>query len=416
MNAVNMKCIKCGNVYELKQYYNCFVCGGILQIQYNYEHSKNYKFKKIKGIMKFIDFLPITEKFFLTLGEGDTPLVKADYLAKWLGLKNLYIKNEGCNPTGSFKDRSIAVAISKAVEFGANTMIISSSGNGGASAASYAAKAGLNCVVVVPVGTPINKVNQAIMYGGYVVMVEGPYSNSFHVARKAAKNYGWVNLTTTFANPYVVEGNKTITFEIIETMDTAVPDWVVIPVGDGPVLVGVWWGFLQLKKTGLISKVPKIAGIQAERCSPIVRAFEKGDKKVQPWTMKADTIATGIADTLEGYNDDGSLALECIRQSKGHALSVTEDEIWNSVVTLARAEGIFAEPTGAVSILGIKKMIAKGLITSKDAVVALITGNGLKTPELPSNYNIEPPVIRDAVELGELTFEKRADLFESRVI
>jgi threonine synthase len=411
MNAVNMKCLKCGDVHELKQYYNCRNCGGILQVQYNYEHLINYEFNKVKGIMRFIDFLPVNKNCFLTLGEGDTPFIKAHHLARWLGLKNLYLKNEGCNPTGSFKDRSIAVAISKAMEFGANTMIISSSGNGGASAASYAARAGMNSVVVVPVGTPINKVNQAIMHGAHVVMVKGPYSNSFHVARKAAENYGWVNLTTTFANPYVVEGNKTIAYEIIESMNTVVPDWVVIPVGDGPVLVGVWRGFLELKKLGLISRLPKIVGIQAERCSPIVSAFERGEAEVRPWKMNADTIATGIADTLEGYNDDGTLALKCIRKSKGYALSVTEEEIWNSVITLARAEGVFAEPTGAVSVMGIRKMIAQGLITSEDTVVALITGNGLKTPELPPNYSIEPPVIYDADELEDLTLEKNCRPF-----
>jgi threonine synthase len=406
MNAINMKCLKCGKIHGLKQFYNCSNCGGILQVQYsynNFEKKFNYPVSDsvLKGITRFIDLLPVEKDSFLTLGEGDTPLIKSHNLAERLSLKNLYLKNEGCNPTGSFKDRSMAVAVSKAVEFGAKTTIISSSGNGGASAASYSARAKMKSLVLVPVGTPINKVNQAIIYGANVVMVRGTYSNSFHVAKKAAKKYGWVNLTTTFLNPYVVEGNKTIAYEIIQSMDAQVPDWVIVPVGDGPILVGLWRGFLELKENGIISKLPKLAGIQAERCSPVVTAFENGESEVSPWLKDTDTIATGIADTLEGYSQDGTLTLECIRRSNGYALSITEKEIWDSVVLLAVAEGVFSEPTGAVSIMGIKKMIAKGLITPKDTVVALITGNGLKHPVLPPSCSIQPPIIDDVDSLED---------------
>ncbi|AYO29210.1 threonine synthase [Biomaibacter acetigenes] len=406
MKAIYMKCVKCGNQQQLSQNYSCKQCGGILQIQYDYSNSEIRKKSERIGLLKYADYLPVNAEYFVTLGEGDTPLLKANHLGRWLGLKKLYLKDEGCNPTGSFKDRSVAVGISKTLEFGANTIIIASSGNGGASAAAYAAKAGLRAVVIVPADTPINKVNQAIMYGAQVIKVEGPYSNSYHVAKKAAENYGWVNLTTTFINPYIVEGNKTIAYEIVESLGWTVPNWIVVPVGDGPVLVGIWRGFMDLKAVGAISRLPKIAAVQAERCAPIVRAFENGKDTVDPWTMGAGTIASGIADTLDGYSEDGTLTLKCIRESEGYAVSLSEEEIWESVVTLARAEGVFAEPTGAVSVIGMRKMIAQGLMTSNETVVAIITGNGLKTPHLPPNYSHEPQVVKDADELNGLILER----------
>lgn len=403
MKTVGLKCTKCGAMEELRNVYNCPKCGGILEVEYDYGTlPQSLSTPGATGIWRFLELLPVNQKFCTTLGEGNTPLLKASQLGAVLGVDNLYFKNEGCNPTGAFKDRPMAVGISKALESGAHTVITASSGNGGASLAAYAARFNLKSVVVVPVNTPLNKVNQAIMHGAKLVKVNGPYSNSFHIAKAAAEKFGWVNMTTTFINPYTMEGNKTISYEIIESLGKNVPDWILMPVGAGPMLVGIWRGLLDLKRMGLIEKLPKLAAVQSERCSPIDRAFREGEREVKSWEGECNTIASGIADALNGYSQDGTLTLKCILESGGNVVTVNEDEIWESVSALAKYEGIYAEPTGAVTVMAVRKLIKQGIISSHHTVVSIVSGNGLKSSMLSPDIKVEPPVVESVEEMEAL--------------
>lgn len=379
MPAKRLRCIQCDHTFQISQLYNCPDCGGILKVEYDYEniHINEVGFKKCV-LSRYSSLLPINENMIVTMGEGDTPLTEALHLGKWLGLENLYIKNEGCNPTGSFKDRPISVGISKARDFGVKTVIISSSGNAGASVAAYAAKAGMEAIVLVPEGTPIPKILQTIAYGAQIVMVKGTFSHAFNIASLAAEKLGWANLATTFLNPYTVEGNKTIAYEIIESLNGKVPDFIIIPLGDGPLLVGIWWGFNDFYKLGYINKLPKLIGVQADACAPIAIAFSKQRQEVEPWHGKYKTLASGIADSLEGYASDGNLVLSIIKDSNGYITTVSEKEIIESVYMLARLEGVYAEPSGAVTIKAIQKMVSQGFINPDDIVVSIVTGHGLK--------------------------------------
>lgn len=403
MEAVGLRCIKCGKRTELVTNYSCESCGGILEVEYDYNNIPKLVNKHVaKGLWRFAELLPVNSKFCTTLGEGDTPLLKASKLARWLGLENLYLKNEGCNPTGSFKDRPMTVGISKALESGIKTAITASSGNGGASLAAYAARFGLRAIVVVPEKTPLAKVNQALIHGAQLVKVRGAYSNSFHVAKEAAEKFGWINMTTTFINPYTVEGNKTISYEIIESLEGKTPDWIFIPVGAGPMLVGIWRGMLELKTMGRISKLPKLVAVQSERCCPIEEAFRKGAEEVEPWEGECNTVASGIADALRGYSQDGTLTLKAVNESGGSVVTVSEEEIWQSVKLVAATEGIYAEPTGGVAAMAIRKLIAQGIISYEQTVVGIISGNGLKSSQLPPSFQKQPPVVDCIKDMEDL--------------
>lgn len=376
MPAKGLVCNKCGRTFPLAPIYFCRECGGILIV--DYDNEKLDIDESNHNIMsRYSNFLPIDIRTLVSLGEGDTPLTRAPQLAKWLGIKELLIKNEGCNPTGSFKDRPISIGISKARDFGFDTVVIASSGNAGASVGAYAAKAGLRSIVMVPEGTPLPKILQTLSYGAQIVMVKGNFSFCFNLAKKAAENLKWANLATTFLNPFTTEGNKSIAYEIIEDMRKKVPDVIAIPLGAGPLLAGIWWGFKDLYKLGHIKKLPRLIGVQAEMCAPIAKAFAENGK-VQPWRKKYKTKASGIADSMDGYSSEGDLVIDIVKESRGFITTVTESEIEESVYVLAQLEGIYAEPSGAVTVKAVQKMANQGWIKPSDCVVAIVTGNGLK--------------------------------------
>lgn len=330
-----------------------------------------------KEMWDYIDFLPVEERNnVVSLGESISPLLEAKNLEKQLGLDNLYIKDYARNTTGSFKDRPNSVGISKAKEFGIDTIVIASSGNASSSAAAYAAKGNMRCIVFVPESTPKEKLVQARVYQAEVFKVKGHYSNAFRLAMEATSKYGWYNVTTTYLNPYTVEGNKVVAYELFEQI--GVPDFIFVPIGAGPLLYGTLKGFKELKMMGKIEKYPKMVGVQAARCSPIVEAFEKNQREVKGWTKEIPTIASGINDPLIGYENDGSLTLEAIYQSKGYGVKLQEEAILESIHSLAKEEGIFAEPAGAVGLGGVKQLVEKGVIKPADKVVVLVTGHGLK--------------------------------------
>jgi threonine synthase len=385
VHAKGLVCRECKTTYPLENLYNCAQCKGPLEVIYDYDRIKpiisSMFGRRQTNIWKYAELLPIKEtSCMISLGEGGTPLIKACNIAQRLGMSNLFMKLESHNPTGSFKDRPTSVAVSKAIEEKANTIVIASSGNAGASAAAYAARAGLKCIVYVPEKTPTNKIEQTLSYGAEVIKIAGTYSNSFRAALESSERPRWVNVTSTFLNPYTVEGDKTVAYEIWEQMGKNVPDWVVIPIGAGPLLVGVYKGFTELAALGLASKLPRMIGVQAKSCAPIVDAFNKGSKTVEAWLQKIDTVATGIADPLIGYPQDGTITLSTIRKSAGLAIAVDDEDILDAGRRLAKEEGIFAEPTSAASLASVQKLVNEGIISTTDTVIVVITGNGLKTP------------------------------------
>jgi len=396
MFATKLKCLRCGKEYPIFTKYNCSKCKGILDVEYDYEAMKKkeigsrFAVKTNEGIWRFKDFLPVEKKeSIVTLREGDTPLFRSDRLGALMNLSNFYLKDETRNPTGSFKDRPISCAISKAKEEGKNTVITSSSGNAGVAVASYAAKAAMKAVILVPSTTPRNKLLSIVCSGGILIKIKGTTSDCFNLTRELSGKYEWANLTSTFLNPFATEGDKTVAYELYLELGRA-PDWIVVPVGAGPLLAGIYKGYKELKKLGLVDKLPAMTGVQAKGCAPIVRAFERGEREVRAWGTP-HTIASGIADPLQGYSDDGTLTLDIIKESGGVAVAVNDDDLIESVQKLSRFAGIFSEPTGASSVASLRELKKRGVLKEKDAVVCMVTGSGFKDSHTIQEHVEIPP-------------------------
>jgi threonine synthase len=358
--------------------------------------------KKNKRGWNKTDLLPVHPEYVVSIGEGNTPLIKADKLARRIGIEKLLLKGEYCNPTGSFKDRPVSVGISKALEFKYKKVVVASSGNGAASVAAFAAKAGLKALIFIPEATATEKIRQAAFYGAKVIKVEGPYSNSFRLAKEVSQKTGeFLNLTTTFINPYTVEGDKLVAYELFAQMDGIVPDSIFVPIGAGPLLVGIFKGFEELKSMGVIDKLPKMVGVQAEGCSPIARAFIEGRQEVES-DDNPSTVAGGICDGLTGYSKDGTYTLSTIRRSKGFALHCNDQSILEAQRWLSEDEGVFVEPSSATAITGIMRSVQENMTGRGETVVALLTGHGLKDM-VNVKLNIDVPTVpNDVSKLLEL--------------
>ncbi len=320
-----------------------------------------------KGLInRYRNYLPISDSTrIITLCEGDTPLIKADNLAREIGLSaNIYLKYEGLNPTGSFKDRGMTMAVTKAVEEGASAVICASTGNTSASAAAYSAKAGIKCHVLIPDGhIAMGKLSQAMMYGANIIAINGNFDEALNAVREISKNYP-VTLVNS-VNPYRIEGQKTGAFEIIDALEDA-PDYHFIPVGNAGNITAYWKGYKEYYKNKKCSKLPKMMGIQAEGAAPIVR----GHKIDNP-----ETIATAIR---IGNPASWKFAENARDESKGTIDMVSDDKILNAYRMLTRFEGIFAEPGSCASVAGLIKL--KDHVKSGSNVVCILTGNGLKDP------------------------------------
>ena len=379
-----LECINCKSEYPMDEMlYNCKKCGDLLEVKLDLEDLKR-KLEKVDwkrrsiSVWKYREFLPISdESKIITLQEGGTPLYKCERLAERLGIKNLYVKNEGANPTGSFKDRGMTVGVSKALEFNVKTVICASTGNTSASLAAYAARAGLNCVVLIPHGKiALGKLSQAMMYGAKVVAVKGNFDIALKIVVNASKTFGLYLLNSI--NPFRIEGQKTAAFEICEQLGWKAPDRIIIPVGNAGNITAYWKGFKELEAIEIIKELPRMTGVQASGASPIVNAFANGNEGIEP-VSDPETIATAIR---IGNPVNWKRALKAIRESGGVAVTVTDDEIIYAQKLLARAEGIFVEPASAASIAGLKKLIESGEIGSEETVVCIATGHGLKDPEV----------------------------------
>lgn len=375
MQYYKLCCTTCEKVYDALPIYHCENCEGVLKVTYNSSGLDNPNVK----LSESFDFLPLTKEEKVTLGEGNTQIIKATSLSNRLGNINVYLKCEFSNPTGSFKDRPVSIGISKAVSFGFKKVVAASSGNGASSVAAYAAKANLESLILVPENTPQEKVLQTLSYGAKVVKVKGSYSNCFSLAKELSEKKDYYNVTTTFYNPYTVEGDKTIGYEIIEDLYNTKIDYIFVPIGVGPLLVGIYEGFKDYKRINPEIEMPQMVGVQATGNKPIVEAFEKKRDTVFCET-NPDTIAGGIADGLVGYEKEGSYTLNYIKKSNGFAIDVTDKEIMEAKKILARVEGLFVEPSAAASLAGLIKGM-KHIACNKSHsinVVLVLTGHGLK--------------------------------------
>lgn len=407
--SLGLKCHSCSAEFDYSVLYECPLCNGVLDVKYDYENIRmSNEFtkafcKQYESMWRFACVLPLVQhEAIVSLGEGNTPLTKSQELGYRIGIRNLFMKNESTNPTASFKDRPVSVGISLAKQFGAKGIVVASSGNASASTAAYAARAGFSCLVVVPEGTTAAKVSQAQTCGATVVSVPGPYSNSYKIAKAASEHLGLTNLATTFLNPFTVEGNKTVAFELWEQLGHRVPDWVVVPIGAGPLLVGILKGFEELKMLGVSDRVPSMIGVQSEAVHPIEDAFLAGCNDVKEWLLTGRTVAGGIADPLIGYSKDGTLTLDAIKRSGGHCLHVNDDEVLDMGRELAQVEGLFVEPTSATAIAAIKRLTSEGLIRKDDTTVAILTGHGLKTVDAYLTVEASIPVIDSLSDILKL--------------
>lgn len=368
-------CVSCGKRYEALPELSTCSCGGILDILYDYDYIRSAireGFGDGRSMWRYRAFLPVEEDTPAPpLRVGCSPLYDAPRLAKELGLARLLIKDDGQNPTSSLKDRASAVAVAKAFEAGARVVACSSTGNAASSLAGAGAAAGLSTFIFVPERAPEGKVSQLLIFGANVVSVRGTYEEAFRLSSEAIGEYGWYNRNAA-VNPYLIEGKKTVSFEIAEQMRRDVPDYVAVSVGDGCTIAGVWKGFKDLYAVGLIDRLPMLISVQASGCCPINRAARSG-KPIEPaeGNTLADSIAVGVPRNAEK-------AIAAISESGGVTVEVTDEEILDAMRVLGRSCGVFGEPAGAAGTAGLIKAVRERLIPGDAEVVSIVTGNGLK--------------------------------------
>ncbi len=411
--ATNLSCLKCGKEYPLaKMLEGCPRCKtdklvANLDVKYDYDSIANTLSKSIlkkrkgqHGLWKYKELLPVkSKKCMVTLGEGNTPLIKCNHLGRKIGIKNLYIKDESRNPTWSFKDRHCCVAIAKGLEFGAKIVSVSSYGNMGASTAAYAARAGIPCIVFVPSFIPQNMLTWLQVYGAMVVPItttEGRWMLESECLKKFESWYSAGTFTSPMPvyNPYGVEGNKTIAFEIHEQMRKT-PDKVIVPTSYGGGLWGIWKGFKELSILDFIEEKPEMVSVETSVLAPLAKTISKGLEHVErvPYTS---SVAFSIAGTVSSYQ-----AVKAIHESRGIALTVSEEQIAEAQKLLASSEGIYAEMASVAAVAGVKKMVQDGKIDSDETVVCVLTSSGLKFPEVTASF-LQKPIGPIAPKLEEL--------------
>jgi threonine synthase len=405
----SLVCRECGKEYPTKAIHVCELCFGPLEVKYNYDEiKKSISRKKIedgpRSMWRYMDLLPVeTASINSVIGPhaGLTPMVRAKNLGAYLGLDELYIKNDTVNhPTLSFKDRVVSVALTRARELGFETVACASTGNLANSVAAHAAAAGMKCYVFIPADLEAAKVLGNLIYKPNVVEVEGNYDDVNRLCSEIAGEHGWgfVNINI---RPYYAEGSKTLAFETVEQLGWRAPDQAVIPMASGSLLTKIWKGLNEMKALGLIDKVQtKVNGAQAEGCSPISTAFKEGRDFFKP--VKPKTIAKSLA---IGNPADGYYALKATAESKGAMDMVSDEEVVDGIKLLAQTEGIFAETAGGVTIGVLQKLVKQGVIKKSDVTVAYITGNGLKTQEAVIDAVGRPFRIQPSLVNFEKTFK-----------
>ncbi len=402
-----LRCRECGRAYPAEALHVCEWCFGPLEVVYDYDAIKAVVSRQRiaagpLSIWRYSDLLPVRAEGAVSLGAGFTPLVRAHRLAAELGLGELWIKNDTLNPTGSFKDRVVSVALTKAQELGFKVAACASTGNLANSVAAHAAQAGMESVVLIPADLEAGKVVTTAVFGGRLIAVEGTYDDVNRLCAELASEHPSWAFVNVNVRTYYAEGSKTLAFEVAEQLGWEAPDHVVVPVASGSQLTKVAKGFKELQAVGLLEQKPhvRISGAQAEGCSPVAQAFAAGQDVVKP--VKPNTIAKSLA---IGNPADGPYALDAVRESGGAIDSVTDQEIVDAIRLLARTEGIFAETAGGVTIATLAKLAARGVIRPDERVVAFVTGNGLKTIEAVSSQCGPTATIAPTLDAFEAAIE-----------
>ncbi len=396
----SLRCRECGRTYELAPRYSCEWCFGPLEVAYDHDAIAAAVTRKSIAagpptIWRYADLLPVDPSPG-ALPVGCTPLVRADRLADALGLGEVWVKDDTRNPTNSFKDRVVAVAVAKALEFGLKTIACASTGNLAQAVSGAAARAGLASYVFVPANLEPAKILSTAVYGANVVAVDGSYDDVNRLCAELAAEHPWAFVNVN-VRPFYAEGSKTLAFETAEQLGWEAPDHVVVPVASGSLLTKIHRGFDELVRVGLLDEAPvRVSGAQATGCSPVASAFAAETDAIRP--VKPATIAKSLA---IGNPADGYYALETVRRTGGALAAVTDDEVIDGIKLLARTEGIFGETAVGVTIASLRRLAADGIVRRDERVVVYVTGHGLKTldaltPDVGPTATIEPTL--DAFE------------------
>ncbi|HJQ71090.1 MAG TPA: threonine synthase [Blastocatellia bacterium] len=394
-SVVGFQCVECARNHQVSDIeYVCPACGGNLDVLYDYErigrrmNKASLEADRNFTIWRYRALLPVEEASAVPpLAVGWTPIYDSKPLAAELNVKQLFIKDDGRNPTASLKDRPSALAVVKAREAGARVITTASSGNAGSALAGMCASMGMASVIFVPTYAPAAKLAQLGIYGATVVLVEGSYDEAYDLCISAAARYGWYQRSTGY-NSFMTEGKKTAALEIGEQLGWELPDKVIVGVGDGCIIGGLWKGFCDLERLGLVERLPQMIGVQSETASAIVDAAN-GDGRVREG--EAHTIADSIN---VGRPRDATKAIKAIRDSGGRGVKVSDDDLIASISKLARATGVFVEPAAAAPLAGLTKMCERGEIGSGERVLLMLTGNGLKDIDSARRAVKEPLRVR----------------------
>ncbi len=394
----SLRCVRCAKPVAAPRereplVYVCPACGGNLLVTYDTAAVKRAVTRASlaadpdRSIWRYRAFLPVEGRALAgRLNVGGTPLLPAPELGRRVGLDRLWLKDDTRNPSASFKDRAGAIALAVAHERGEKVVAGASTGNAASSLACLAARTGMKTMIFVPETAPQAKVAQILLFGANVVAVRGTYDVAFDLCAEACREFGWYNRNTG-SNPYTREGKKTCSFELAEQLDWQLPDYVFVSVGDGNILSGLWKGFVELRDAGLVERAPKLVAVQAAGSNAVKLAFE-GDGTIR--AVSGQTIADSISVSVPR---DGDAAVAALRESGGFAVAVTDDEILDAMRLTARSEGVFAEPAAAATLAGVQKAAQEGRVKRADAVVAVVTGSGLKDVASATRAGGRPNVI-----------------------
>lgn len=401
-HVLGLKCVLCGKEYAADE--ALYVCPdhgdeGILDVIYDYRfistqiNPVTLARNPERTIWRYRPLLPVhSDSPIPPLTVGWTPLYHARRLGRKLGMPWLYIKDDGREPTASFKDRASAVGVVKAMELGRETVAAASTGNAASSLAGIAASVGLKTIIFVPRTAPQGKIAQLLVYGATVLAVDGTYDQAFDLCLAASKEYGWYIRNTAY-NPYLSEGKKTAAYEVCEQLNWAAPDWIFVGVGDGCIIGGLGKGLRDLAALGWIEKMPRLMGVQAEGSAALYNAWKRGTDEVEP--VEPHTIADSIS---VGMPRDRIKALRAVRETNGAFITVTDEEILEAMRILGREMGVFAEPAGAAPLAGLLKALRQGLVDPQEKVVVMVTGNGLKDVASAMKATGEPIVVEPTLE------------------
>jgi threonine synthase len=394
------RCVACGAAHPYEpQPYRCQTCGdGILDVVWDDERLQRTFTRELlaarreRGIWRYRELLPVEQLAHLTpLRVGDTPLYEVEALRRQLGFAALWVKDDGANPTASYKDRASAVGVAGALDAGCQVGACASTGNAASSFAGLGASLHLQTIIFVPRNAPVPKVTQLLVYGAQVFSVDGDYDATYELSEAAIAAYGWYNRNAA-VNPFLVEGKKTAAFEVAEALAFEVPDVCVVSVGDGCIVSSLYKGFAQWRALGLTARLPRLIGVQAAGADPLVRAFAAG---ALPVPMRAMSYADSIC---VGTPRNGVKALAAVRASQGAFVSVGDAEIRDAQLLLARQTGIFGEPAGVASLAGLLAARGRGLVTPGERVVVFVTGSGLKDIEGARSTVGDPIRVRPQLE------------------